>query len=150
MISKINERKFFEYTDAEKIKINENEFFIQISPEINSKSDLLNNLAKSGNFPEYFGKNWDALEDSLRDLSWIEERGVVIYHFDLPLKNFPEECRVYLEILQNILEDWSVKPDSVESSTDCMYVDHEIRVVFPSWTAEAIANLLDGRSQFRT
>ena len=52
MISKINERKFFEYTDAEKIKINENEFFIQISPEINSKSDLLNNLAKSGNFPE--------------------------------------------------------------------------------------------------
>jgi RNAse (barnase) inhibitor barstar len=43
-----------------------------------SKAGLLGRVARALNFPEWFGKNWDALSDCLTDLSWLNGRGVVI------------------------------------------------------------------------
>lgn len=34
------------------------------------KVALMQQLAQAGEFPEWFGGNWDALTDALRDLSW--------------------------------------------------------------------------------
>lgn len=42
------------------------------------KVDLLGNLAKALAFPDWFGHNWDALEDCLTDLSWNEAAGYVL------------------------------------------------------------------------
>jgi hypothetical protein len=42
------------------------------------KIDLLENIAKALAFPEWFGQNWDALEDCLTDLSWNEAAGYVL------------------------------------------------------------------------
>jgi hypothetical protein len=39
---------------------------------ISSKADLMSALATAFDFPGHFGANWDALDDSLRDLSWLE------------------------------------------------------------------------------
>ncbi len=41
---------------------------------VDSKVDLMNALAIALDFPDHFGANWDALDDSLRDLSWLGER----------------------------------------------------------------------------
>ena len=42
------------------------------------KEDLLDAIASALGFPEWFGRNWDALEDCLGDLSWREARGHVL------------------------------------------------------------------------
>ena len=36
-------------------------------------------LAEALGFPEHFGQNWDALDDSLRDLSWVPGTGYVLF-----------------------------------------------------------------------
>lgn len=117
---------------------------LAIPSGIGSKTALLGALASAGSFPEYFGGNWDALEDCLRDLSWISKKEVVIVHNDLPLQGTPAECCIYLEILQTVLDDWAqvVKPDAVEPPAEWAYVNHELRVVFPPEVAGVIADLL--------
>jgi RNAse (barnase) inhibitor barstar len=39
------------------------------------KTTLLRRIAVALNFPDGFGRNWDALSDSLRDLSWLPATG---------------------------------------------------------------------------
>lgn len=134
--------KTFEYTDSPDCK--HEDFVLKVPAEIRSKTDLLAVLASAGRFPDYFGGNWDALEDCLRDLSWISNRKVVIVHSDLPLWETPAECSIYLEVLQTVLAAWteSVKPYVMEPPPRCPYVDHELRVVFPLETKAAIARLV--------
>ena len=42
------------------------------------KEDFLEHLSEAMKFPDWFGGNWDALADCLRDLSWIEGKGFVV------------------------------------------------------------------------
>ncbi|MGL6282376.1 MAG: barstar family protein, partial [Microcoleaceae cyanobacterium] len=37
---------------------------------INNKADFLVKIANVMNFPDYFGKNWDALQDCITDLDF--------------------------------------------------------------------------------
>jgi Barstar (barnase inhibitor) len=38
---------------------------------VTDKVGLLDRLAGAGRFPEYAGRNWDALQDALGDLAWL-------------------------------------------------------------------------------
>ena len=40
---------------------------------IQNKGALLNAVSDALCFPDYFGGNWDALEECIRDLSWLPE-----------------------------------------------------------------------------
>jgi len=104
-------------------------FVAHISASLETRDSLLKALACELNFPEYFGNNWDALEECLRDLSWIQAKRVVILHADLPRL---EKCDVitYLDILYKCVNDW--KPGE----------DHELVVVFPPEFQHEIATLL--------
>jgi hypothetical protein len=42
------------------------------------KAELLDALAGALEFPRWFGRNWDALEDCLADLSWLSAQGHLI------------------------------------------------------------------------
>jgi RNAse (barnase) inhibitor barstar len=42
------------------------------------KKDFLGHLSKAMRFPDWFGGNWDALADALKDLSWIDSAGYVV------------------------------------------------------------------------
>jgi hypothetical protein len=45
---------------------------------ITNAQELFAAVAMAFQFPSYFGKSWDALEDCLRDLEWLDERGYVV------------------------------------------------------------------------
>jgi hypothetical protein len=53
--------------------------FARISLQgVTEKASLLRTLARSLRFPDWFGGNWDALEDCLTDLSWRDAQGHVL------------------------------------------------------------------------
>ena len=68
-----------------------------VPPRLESKTALLEFLKKALHFPDYFGGNWDALNDCLTDVAEGGEKFVLVHH-DLPLESEPEEQRTYLEI----------------------------------------------------
>jgi hypothetical protein len=45
---------------------------------IESKQDLMADLSDALVLPDYFGGNWDALDEVLRDLGWLEADGHVL------------------------------------------------------------------------
>jgi len=42
------------------------------------KADFLEHMARAMGFPQWFGRNWDALADCLKDLSWLPGKGWVV------------------------------------------------------------------------
>jgi RNAse (barnase) inhibitor barstar len=71
--------------------------------EIKDKEALLNSIGELLEFPDYYGKNWDALEDCLSDyFIGMETKGLVLI-FDnsgLFFDNSPEDFKTFLEILK--------------------------------------------------
>ena len=53
-------------------------FVIDISSTHN-KAQLLELVAETLKFPEYFGRNWDALYDVLCDREWFDNNGVLLH-----------------------------------------------------------------------
>jgi RNAse (barnase) inhibitor barstar len=46
--------------------------------DIETKEQLFDSIAIAMEFPDYFGRNWDALIDCLRDMSWVSASGYVL------------------------------------------------------------------------
>ncbi|MFA1585508.1 barstar family protein [Achromobacter ruhlandii] len=87
-------------------------FYARIDPETSLADELLRSLYYILWFPGYFGFNWDALYDCLRDLSWIPCKKVVLVHESLPKLN-DEDLRMYLEVLRDSVLDWHPGEDHV-------------------------------------
>jgi hypothetical protein len=76
---------------------------------ITSKADFLAAFAAALEFPAYFGRNWDALADSVRDLSWAPaERGYLVLYEDAGIfaAAAPADFTVALEILRSAVASW--------------------------------------------
>ena len=86
-----------------------------------SKAMLLSDIAAALEFPGWFGHNWDALSDCLRDLSWLPDGPVTL------LWTEPEALRsadpAAYEMAVDILEDSAARatrpfyPVLIKSST---------------------------------
>jgi hypothetical protein len=73
---------------------------VRIPAKARGKEKLLSVLAAKLRFPGYFGHNWDALEECLRDLSWLgDQPRVVIVHEALPFSSAGETLSIYQGIL---------------------------------------------------
>ena len=71
--------------------------------DIKGKAGFLNAAAKALHFPNHFGSNWDAFEDCLTDLSWLEAGGYVLLFQNLA--NFGHEAPAELAMARAILQD---------------------------------------------
>ena len=97
----------------------------EIPTGVARKDDLLLELAQSLRFPDYFGQNWDALEECMRDLSWLPAGAVSIVHRDLPLETDAAGRGTYLEILSGAEMAWPAE-------------GRELVLVFPGEVAQYV------------
>lgn len=101
---------------------------------VDDTEQLLALLGGMLRFPPYYGRNFDAFWDCVRELDGFAERKIVLVHSDLP--EIPIEwLTVYLEVLRDAENYW---------------VEHAEEHVFEAWFPEAeqarIACLVDPRS----
>ncbi|WP_250634306.1 barstar family protein [Pinirhizobacter soli] len=72
------------------------------------KASLLRHLDDALHFPASFGGNWDALSDSLRDLSWLGSEGylLLIMHAETLREADEAEFDIFMGILDEAAESW--------------------------------------------
>lgn len=73
-----------------------NILFVQNPSEY--REDLYAKLSESLCFPDYFGKNWDALCELYLDFYWIDTLNIVIIHENLSKLSF-DDFRMYISIV---------------------------------------------------
>jgi hypothetical protein len=84
------------------------QFFYLDGRQIIDKQSFLKKIAEAMKFPDYFGYNWDALDECITDLDWCRaDRYVLIY--DQPevfSKAEPTEWKIANDILKSAMEYW--------------------------------------------
>jgi hypothetical protein len=80
---------------------------IEIPVGIHTSAEFLELVSRALEFPGYFGRNWDAFEECIRDLSWFPPGQVVLKHQDLPLAAEIPSLKTYLEVLCGAVRKWS-------------------------------------------
>ncbi|AKT38694.1 barstar family protein [Chondromyces crocatus] len=108
------------------------DFVAEVPTGLSSVEALLASLYEALRLPGYFGFNWDALSDCLRDLHWLAAHEVVLVHRDLPAIA-PAELHTYVEVLAEAVRSW--KPGEA----------HMLRVVFPAAARDRVLALLDAK-----
>lgn len=86
-------------------------FRARVPAGIVTKTVLMNALAEALQFPDYFGGNWDALEECIRDLYWLPAGDVIVVHEDIPLENDQRSLSIYLSILQDAVVKWAASKE---------------------------------------
>jgi len=108
-------------------------FWATIPENIASKQALIATLARQLGFPDYFGENWDALDECIGDLSWLPIGPVVLQHADVPLIGDVRNARIYVAILRSAVRKMSKSND------------HPLSIVFPTKFRDQIFWLLRSR-----
>lgn len=75
---------------------------------ISRKEELLNHVASALHFPSHFGDNWDALEECLTDMEWVDAPGYLIYydHIDPLLTAHADHFATFIEICRDAVGSW--------------------------------------------
>jgi RNAse (barnase) inhibitor barstar len=117
---------------------------------IESEQALLDALSVALRFPDYFGKNWNALDECICDLSWLPPGDVVLIHKDLPLADNRASLSIYLSILRDAVGKWSTKgsnliyasPEKWDATGERgLLVKRKFFVMFPPEVESAVTTL---------
>ena len=103
---------------------------LRVPAQILNKYDLFTVFEDGLKFPDYFGRNWDAFEECIRDLSWLQEGRIVVNHSDIPLVNDLSNSMIYVAILVGAIRKLSKSEN------------HKLVVLFPNALREQIGWLL--------
>ena len=79
--------------------------------------------------PAYFGENWDALDECLRDLSWIQSERIFVIHQDIPALE-ASALKIYLKLLAACALYWE------------QHKGHELIINFPPESRKTIEEIL--------
>jgi RNAse (barnase) inhibitor barstar len=78
--------------------------------KVRGKKEFLARFAKALHCPPYFGMNWDALTDCMRDLSWLNDNGWVVMLLngqEFAVKN-QDDFMTAIDVLQTAAEYWRI------------------------------------------
>lgn len=70
------------------------------------KNGVLRSIAATLGFPDWFGGNWDALEDCLTDLSWRQAQGHVLVFEGTQLLS-KDDLGVLIDVLASAADFWA-------------------------------------------
>jgi len=108
-------------------------FTAELREGIRNSTDLLRELGFKLRFPDYFGVNWNALEECIRDLSWLPRGSLALEHRDLPLAGDSEGQKIYLSIRSDASQKrWTLPEQRIP----------DLMVIFPPSTRKQIKELL--------
>jgi hypothetical protein len=102
----------------------------KVPQNITRKPALLATIATQLSFPDYFGGNWDALEECICDLSWLPPGRVLVKHGDVPLVEDVRSAMVYVAILKGAARKMSKSEH------------HPLSIVFPAQCRDQVLWLL--------
>ena len=101
--------------------------------------DFLEQIGVAMKFPDYDGKNLDALDEMLNDLEWIKEEKVIIYITNsiewLSREKSQDKIFSLIDLLDATAEDWKWMDDEDETAKK------DLRIVFED--SERIRTLLE-------
>jgi RNAse (barnase) inhibitor barstar len=103
--------------------------FIANIDSVTNDDELFSKLSEALKFPDYFGQNWNAVYDLLRDFYWIPNTGIVLIHNEMP-KLSNDELKIYLEVLADSMNDWKEGEQ------------HYFKVIFPEDARLVVKGLL--------
>lgn len=93
-----------------------------------SIKDFHEQIGAALNFPDYSGKNLDALDEMLNDLEWIEEEKVIIYITNsgdwLSKEKTDDKILSILDIFDATAEDWKWMDEEEDIAKK------ELRIIF--------------------
>ncbi|MEW2120018.1 barstar family protein [Streptomyces sp. NPDC005474] len=78
--------------------------------KMSNQAELFQEFKVKLQFPEYFGANWNALDECLADLDWLDRTGylLVIESSESLLCDEEMDIReMFDELLENISEEWA-------------------------------------------
>lgn len=70
---------FWSAADASRARETLNTHLSMLEVEIDSSKPLVVAVGKAFHAPDYFGENWDSLDECLRDLEWLPASGYVLF-----------------------------------------------------------------------
>lgn len=76
---------------------------------VSDKDSALSRIAATLRFPNWFGHNWDALSDSLNDLSWLPSQGYVLLldHAAAWQQTDPAGFDTLLDVVNEVSARWA-------------------------------------------
>jgi hypothetical protein len=97
---------------------------------IDAGTSVFDAMAAALDFPDWFGVNWDALEDCLSDLSWRKAEGHVLI-----LRSYPagDELGVLTDVLRAAAQYWAGRGKPFFA----VFVDPQKRLALPALYREA-------------
>ena len=108
-----------------------------------TRSGFFQAIACALDFPDYFGRNWDAVYDCLTDFNWLPAAGYVLVldGFDQFATNEPEQWNIALKVLRDACAFW--QPLS-RSMLVLLYGPSELAPGVPSLPAACLSSRRDG------
>ena len=88
---------------------------------------LFNEFALKLKFPDYFGGNWDAFDECLNDLDWLDCHHYILFikDFDHILADEKNEFGTFIDILKLTVDEWtSGRMNNIVSSATFHIVIH--------------------------
>ncbi len=128
-----------------------NGFRVEIPQGIKDMAALLNVISVTLCFPGYFGGNWNALEECIRDLSWLPPGDIILSHKDVPFLKDPASLSIYLSILKGAVEKWNttgsnlifISPQKQDTTGEhALLVKRKFLVLFPPDTEKFVNSML--------
>lgn len=91
--------------------------------DMKTKEQLMTTMKEAFSLPDYFGMNWDALDEAIKDLSWMDDVNVIsisIMNSNQVLADATEkDCNIFKQIMDSAVTYWKTADEGLKFSVEC-------------------------------